>query len=185
MKSNQLGLFFKIASFWISFSCSSSKNSNLTGKKEKFFVQPVCLSVKGIERDTSIRRLFEEAFSKYKVQLISDEEMKIRSEKDAMRVGRRVFSKDSKFDNPEDLIRAMGREHKYVSNMLSVSLEIHDKEDSLMIYKAWWSNIPFPPDFSRVYVTKQREINLTNLSHSIKGDIYSIVDSILYSNELK
>ena len=173
-----------LLSVFFAFACSSSKNPGRS-TSHKFFVQPVCLSVKGIERDTSIQRIFEEAFSKYKVQLITYEEMKIRSEKEAMRIGQKVFTKDSKLDNTEDVMRAMSREHKYVVNHLSVILELHDKDDSLMIYKVWWNNSPFPPDFRRVYVTKQKEIDLTNLSYSIKENISSIVDSILYSKELK
>jgi hypothetical protein len=172
-----LSVFFAVA-------CSSTKNPR-PSTNHKFFVQPVCQSIKGIERDTSIRRIFEEAFSKYKIQVITDEEMKIRNENEAKRVGQIVFTKDSKFDNEEDIMRAMSREHRYVTNKLYINLELHDKEDSLMIYKVWWSNVPFPPDFSRMYVTKEREINLTKFHYSIKENIHSIVDSILYSKELK
>jgi hypothetical protein len=184
MKKNTHFILFILISALFATGCSPSASTKQSGSK-RFFVQPVNLSIHGIERDTSIRKIFEEAFSKYKIQVITDEEMKIKNENEAKRVGQIVFTKDSKFDNAEDIIRAMGREHKYVSNRLSVNLELRDKDDSLMIYKVWWSNAPFPPDFSHVYVTKQKEINLINLSYSIRENIYSIVDSILYSKELK
>ncbi len=156
--------------------CTPSGNSKQSGAK-KFFVQAVCLKITGIERDTSIQRLFEEAFAKYKVQLITNDEMIARLEKEGRRIGEKVFTKGSKFDNAEDILKAMANEHKYISNMLSVNLTLHDKDDSLMIYKARWSNMPFPIIIKQAYVTKPREINLANHSYSIKKNVFSIVDS--------
>jgi len=164
--------------------CSLSGGSKQSGGR-KFFVQPVSLKVSGIERDTSIRRLFEEAFAKYKVQLITQDEMNARVEKEARRVGEKVFTKDSKFNNAEDMMKAMANEHRHISNMLSVKLELHDIDDSLMIYKVSWSNMPFPPRSNRLEGTNRKEINLKDHSYSIKENVFSIVDSILYSKELK
>lgn len=168
------------------FSCSSPEKASQS-KNQKFSVLPVNLSISGTERDTSIRRIFEEAFSKNKVQLITYDEMMLKLESEGKRVAQKVYTKDADFKSAEDMQRALGREHRYVINNLTINLEIYDNEDSLKIYKASWNNVPFPPDFSRhVFVgTKQKEINLTNLSQSIKENIYSIVDSILYSKELK
>jgi len=168
----------------ITAACSPSGNSKQSGNK-KFFVQPVYLTISGIERDTSIKRKFEESFVQHKIKLITKDEMKLRLEAEGKRVGEKVFTKDAKLNSEEDIKRAMGREHRDVSNWLSVILELHEKDDSLMIFKSTWVNMPWPPDFSRIYVAKRKEINLTNLSYSIMENIYSIVDSILYSNELK
>lgn len=148
-------------------------------------MQPVSLKVSGIERDTSIRKLFEDAFAKYKVQLITNDEMNTRLEREGRRIGEKIFTKDSKFNNAEDMMKAMANEHRYISNMLSVRLELHHKDDSLKIYKVSWSNMPLPMIIKQPYVTNRREISLTNHSYSIKENISLIVDSILYSKELK
>ncbi len=168
----------------IATACSSSVSNKQSGSR-KFFVQPVFLNVVGIEKDTSIRRLFEETFAKNKVQLITNDEMKARLEKEARRVGEKAFTKDSKLNNADDAMKAIANEHRYISNMLSIRLELHDKDDSLMIYKVSWSNMPFPIIIKQPYGTKSREINLANHSYSIKENVISIVDSILYSKELK
>lgn len=76
-------------------------------------------------------------------------------------------------------------EMKYVANSLSISLTLENKDDSLIIYKAIWSNMPTPINTKRVEFIKSKEINLTNLSYSLRENIYLIVDSILYSKELK
>lgn len=74
---------------------------------------------------------------------------------------------------------------KYIANSLSIILELENKGDSLIIYKAKWSNMPLPMNIRNMEFTKVREINLTNHSYSMRENIYAIVDSILYSKELK
>jgi hypothetical protein len=182
MKKNHLIILFSFLSIWMA--CSSSKKMVLPVAVKKFYIQPVYLRVGGIERDTSLRNLFEEAFTKHGVKLITPDEMKLRNETEARRVAAIVFTKDAKYTDAQEIVRAMAKEHKYVSNMLSVTLVIRNKDDSLMIYKASFSNTPFPPDFGRPIVPVKREINLTNLSYSVRENIFSIVDSILYSKEL-
>ena len=186
MKKEPL-FFFSLIVVAINLSCSPPNNVSKAGSKKRFFVQPVYLSVKGIEKDTAIRQMFEEAFAKYKVQLITHDEMTARNENEMKRAQQKLLLKkdELKQKSAEDVMKAMIDEIKYVSNMLSINLDLQDKDDSLMIYKAWWSNIPLPPNLSHGYITKKKEINLANLSYSIKENIYSIVDSILYANELK
>lgn len=84
------------------------------------------------------------------------------------------------------MIRKLGQEHRYVLNRLSITLEIQPKDDSLFIFSAGWSNILFPPNIAQPSSgTRFRNIDLTNLSYSIKENVKSIVDSILFSKELK
>lgn len=168
----------------IFYACSPPTNIN-TGKKQHFNVKPVNLTINGIEKDTAMAGIFREAFAAYKVKLISADEMKVLNEKEVMRAGKKVFTPGAKFDSPEAMQRALGREHQYAANMLGISLVLEEKDDSLIIYKATWVNIPFPTDFSRPIVSKKREIDMTGLSYSLRSNVYAIVDSILFSGELK
>ena len=166
-------------------SCTSTVNSNQTGSK-KFYVQPVCLTVSGIEKDTSIKNLFNEAFADYGVKLITKEEMIFLAETEGKRIGQKVFTKDAKLSGADDIIKAMSKEHRYNSNILGITLQLEEKDDSIVILKASWSNMPSPPDIGRGPVgTKNREIDLTSLTYGRRENIYAIVDSILYSKELK
>jgi hypothetical protein len=184
MSKTNLVIPFLFLTVWMACSLSKSNKTAQPPPVKKFYTQPVNLTVSGIERDTSLLHLFEEAFAKHGVKLIDREEMKLRNETEVRRVGEIVFTRDAKYTDGQDILKAMGMEHKYVSNMLSVRLVIQDKNDSLMIYKASFTNIPFPPNFSRPIAPAKREINLSNLSYSVRENIFSIVDSILYSKEL-
>ena len=72
-----------------------------------------------------------------------------------------------------------------VANMLRINLVIEEKDDSLMISKASWKNVPFPPNFARPEVPKPHELDLTRHSLSMKGYVRSVTDSIIYSKDLK
>ena len=147
---------------------------------------PINLNISGAENDTLIQQLFKDAFARYKIELISHEEVMLRIESEGRRVGQKVFTKGADFKNVEEIQAAMAKEFRYVFNRLSIQLELQSKDDSRFILKAGWNNTPFPPDFSRPpSAPKYRNIDLTNLSYSIKENVKSIVDSILYSKELK
>lgn len=173
-----------LLSVFIVFACTNTKKTGQSAKP-KISVLPVYLSIIGIDRDTSIRGIFEEAFSKHKALLISEEEMNLRNGREVRRSASKVFTKDSKFDNTEDMIKAIGREHRYISNNLTITLDLLEKVDSLMINKVSWSNTPFPPNFSQINISKPKEIKPQNFPFSLRENIFSIVDSILYSKELK
>ncbi len=176
------------------FSCAEKNHPHTslqgTEKKspqpDKFYALPVLLNVGGINKDTSIRALFNEAFRARGIKLIGNEELLSLTEREGKRVGEKVFFKGAEFRDTDAVMRAMSREHKYIANILTITLTIHDRDDtSRMIYKAGWSNIPFPPDPVLHYVKKYSEIDLENLSISIRENINSIIDPILLSKELK
>lgn len=108
------------------------------------------------------------------------------SENEAKRVSQKVFTKDANLPSVDDMLKAMSREPSYATNNLNIVFQLEEKDDSLIILKASWSNMAFPPDFGRPGVkAKPREIDLTNLTHSRKENIYAIVDSILFSKSIK
>lgn len=172
-------------------SCSTAENTGkeVSAKQKKFYVQPVYLTVSGMGTAVYIIDIFKEAFGKRKVRVITKDEFTIMIENESKRVAEKVKTelqaKPGK--DIEEFKKAMAREHRYVSNMVNIAIKLEQKDDSLMIYKVSWSNMPFPPDFNRSSFlgTKSRPVDLTNLSYSLKENIYSIVDSILYSKELK
>ena len=183
LRNNQYLLLLALMAFILS--CSSSNNTKQSDSK-KFHVLPVFLTVSGIEKDTSIKKIVAEAFAKYKIELIGKEDMLRLSENEAKRVSQKVFTKDANLPSADDMLKAMSREHSYATNNLNIVFQLEEKDDSLIILKASWSNMAFPPDFGRPAVkAKPREIDLANLSYSRKENIYAIVDSILYSKELK
>lgn len=163
----------------------SSVNSAGQSRDKQFFVKPVALSLSGIEKDISIRLLFEEAFRNRNIEIITREEVLIAVESEARRIGIKLKQSDRKFKDAEEFFTAYMSEMKYVANSLSISLTLENRDDSLIIYKAVWYNMPTPINIKRVEYSKSKEINLTNLSYSLQENIYSIVDSILYSKELK
>jgi len=184
MKCHKIILVIPFVSIIIWTACSSANNAGQSTSK-KFFVKPVVLSVRGIEKDISIRLLFEEAFRNRNVELITREESLIAVESEARRIGIRLKQSGRKFKDAEEFTTAFMSEMQYVANSLSINLTMENKDDSLIIYKAEWSNMPTPINIKRIEFTKPKEINLTNLSYSLWENIYSIVDSILYSKELK
>jgi hypothetical protein len=176
----------RINSTVVYYFCSPPHESGQTPSSKKISVLPIQLSINGAGKDTLIQHYFKEAFARYKIELISPEEAKLRMEDEAKRAASKVFTKGANFNGTDDMIRKIGQEHRYVLNRLSITLEIQPKDDSLFIFKAGWSNIPFPPNIAQPSSgTRFRNIDLTNLSYSIKENVKSIVDSILYSKELK
>lgn len=184
MKCHKIILGIPFISVIIWTACSSANTAGQSAAKQ-FFVKPVALYVSGIEKDISIRLLFEEAFRNRNVELITREEILIAIESEARRIGARLKQSDRKFKDAEEFVTAYMSEMKYVANSLSISLTLENKDDSLIIYKAIWSNMPAPINTKRVEFTKSKEINLSNLSYSLRENVYSIVDTILYSKELK
>lgn len=184
MKRHKIIFVVSFISVIIWTACSSANNAGQYSNK-KFFVKPVCLSVNGIQKDISIKLLFEEAFDSHKIELITREDMLSRIENHIRVIGVRLKQSGRKFSNAEDVTNAVMNEMKCVANMLSINLTLEKKDDSLMIYRATWTNMPQPIDFRRLVKPEVKEINLTSLSYSLRENIYSIVDSILNSNELK
>lgn len=184
MKCHKIILGIPLISVIIWTACSSANNAGQSVAK-KFFVKPVALSLSGIEKNISIRLLFEEAFRNRNVELITREEILIAVESEARKIGARLKQSGRKFKDAEEFVTTYMSEMKYVANLLSISLTLENKDDSLIIYKAIWSNMPAPINTKRIEFTKSKEINLSNLSYSLRENVYSIVDSILYSKELK
>ncbi|MBL7725664.1 MAG: hypothetical protein JNK27_16060 [Chitinophagaceae bacterium] len=141
--------------------------------------------VNGIEKDISIKLLFEKAFKSHNVELITREDMLSRIENEIRIIGVKLKQSGRKFSNAEEVTNVIMNEVKCVANMLTINLILEYSDDSLVIYKANWTNMPQPIDFRRWIQPGVKEVNLTNLSYSLRDNIYSIVDSILYSKELK
>ena len=184
MKHHKIIVVVSFISVIIWTACSSANNAGQYSNK-KFFVKPVFLSVSGIQKDISIKLLFEKAFNSHDVELITREDMLSRIENHIRIIGVRLKQSGRKFSNAEEVTNAVMNEMKCVANMLTINLILENRDDSLVIYKANWTNMPQPIDFRRLVRLKVKEINLTSLSYSLRENIYSIVDSILYSKELK
>lgn len=181
MRSN---FYFLLFSILLLISCSPAvKTKSSTGKK--FNCKPVYLTVPALEADTALYRVIREAFTTRNIKLVSKEEMKILNEQEAQRVGKKIFTPDAQFSNAEEIQKAMGLAHQYASNMLSVSVTLENQNDSMGISTASWTNIPFPPNFSRPFTAHKREIRLSGMPAAIKNDIRSLADSILYSGDLQ
>jgi|GEM_PF-1925077 len=187
MKRDKAILNILLFSVLVWSACSSSRTSQ--SGRTIFFVKPVYLLLGKEDTNKIIRSLFEKAFALRNVKLVSQQEFSLINEAEIKRAGARAkaLKEAGNLNSVKDWERVMAREHRYVTNMLSINLKIEVRNDSNMIYRASWNYTPFPPDFfGSPYVSmKPKEIYLTNLSYSLKENIYSIVDSILYSKELK
>jgi hypothetical protein len=176
--------YFLLFSILPLVSCSPGvKTTNTTGKN--FYYKPVYLTVPALEADTALYREIREAFTSRNIKLVSKEEMKILNEQEAERAGKKVFTRDAQFSNAEEMQKALGLAHQYASNMLSVSVKLEKQNDSMVLSTASWTNIPFPPNFSRPFTAHKREIRLSGIPAAIKKDIRSLADSILYSGDLQ
>lgn len=176
-------LFFCISCL---FACSPPV-SNVQSSAKRFYIQPIYLSVNEVSRDSSTRRLFEEAFTKHKIELITSEEMRMRGEDEMNRVQRVLLARkdEIKGKSIEVFQKAVSNEQKYVSNMLSIKIEILYGDDSLSTLTATWSNAPFPPNFYNLYKPQKQLVIISPYRGVLKEGIDKIVDSILYANELK
>jgi hypothetical protein len=178
--------FILILCFLVQPVMISAQQNDGNGKKKKINVLPVCFSVNNIPGDTAVLSYFQQAFARYKVKLISQEEFKQLNESEMQRVKQQMLVPGTSYSNSESVSESISKLQHYVSNLLSVSLNYQRFSDSIVVISATWHNAPFPPDFSSAATMSHQEIFVfENTSAALREKADLLLDKILHSGFLK
>ncbi len=179
-------LFFIFVVFVLDSPVLTAQTNPEQKKVKKVNVLPVCFSVNNIPGDTAVLSYFQQAFARYKVKLISQEEFKQLNEAEMQRVKQQMLVPGTSYSNSESVSESISKLQRYVSNLLSVSLNYQRFSDSIVVISATWQNAPFPPDFSSAATMSHQEtfvFESTSATLREKADL--LLDKILHSGWLK